>query len=298
MQERIRRLKIEKKAILLTHNYQRQEIQEVADILGDSLGLARHAEATDAEIIVFCGVHFMAQTAAVLNPEKRVLLPDIRSGCPMADMINHEKLAEIKQKYPEAVILSYVNTSAEVKAPSDWCCTSANAEKVVRAIPEDREIIFIPDRSLGAYVMEQTGRKIRLYDGFCPVHHRITPADVVDKKHHYPDAVVLAHPECSRDVRRLADHVLSTGGMVRIVRESDHDAFIVATENGINHRLRTENPGKTIIDVSEISICPNMKIHTIEKVLNCLETEQYEVRVDPEIARKARIPIERMLSLG
>ncbi|MEE9487235.1 MAG: quinolinate synthase NadA [Candidatus Brocadiales bacterium] len=304
--EKILRLKKDKNAVILAHNYQRGEIQDIADFAGDSLGLSQQAAETDADVIVFCGVHFMAETAAILSPDKKVLLPDPQSGCPMADMITADGLRKMKSENPGATVVCYVNTTAAVKAESDICCTSSNAEKVVSSIPEDQGVIFVPDKSLGAYVASQLGRKMTFWPGFCPTHHRILAQDVEKRKQEYPNAKVVAHPECTADVLELADLVASTTGIARFCRESDVKEIIVGTENGIIHRLKKESPDKTFIQVSEQATCPNMKKNTLEKVLWCLEdlntdtdTEsEHVVTVPEDIAKKARLAIERMLELS
>lgn len=304
--ERILRLKKDKNAVILAHNYQRGEIQDIADFAGDSLGLSQQAAETDADVIVFCGVHFMAETAAILSPDKKVLLPDPQSGCPMADMITADGLRKMKSENPGATVVCYVNTTAAVKAESDICCTSSNAEKVVSSIPEDREVIFVPDKSLGAYVASQLGRKMTFWPGFCPTHHRILAQDVEKRKQEYPNAKVVAHPECTADVLELADLVASTTGIARFCRESDVKEIIVGTENGMIHRLKKESPDKTFIEITEQATCPNMKKNTLEKVLWCLEDldtdtdaeSEHVVTVPEDIAKKARLAIERMLELS
>ncbi|MCP4365784.1 MAG: quinolinate synthase NadA [Planctomycetes bacterium] len=302
--EKILRLKKDKNAVILAHNYQRGEIQDIADFAGDSLGLSQQAAETDADVIVFCGVHFMAETAAILSPDKKVLLPDPQSGCPMADMITADGLRKMKSENPGATVVCYVNTTAAVKAESDICCTSSNAEKVVSSIPEDQEVIFVPDKSLGAYVASQLGRKMTFWPGFCPTHHRILAQDVEKRKQEYPNAKVVAHPECTADVLELADLVASTTGIAKFCRESDVKEIIVGTENGIIHRLKKESPNKTFIEITEQATCPNMKKNTLEKVLWCLEDldtdmePEHVVTVPEDIAKKARLAIERMLELS
>jgi len=294
--ERIRELKQQRNAIILVHNYQAPEVQDIADFLGDSLGLSRTAAETDADVIVFCGVHFMAETASILCPDKTVLLPDPEAGCPMADMISGEELRALKRAHPDAVVVCYVNSSAEVKAESDYCCTSANAVDIVRSIDLDREIIFVPDQYLGDYVSQQTAREMILWHGFCPTHVRILDSDVARLKEEHPEAVVMAHPECPRPVRDLADHVLSTSGMCRFGKESDAAEFIVATEIGILHRLRKESPEKAFLPASEAGVCPNMKRIRLEKVLWALQDMQHEIRVPDDIRDRAIRSIDRMLA--
>ncbi len=298
--EKIQELKKSRNAVILAHNYQRGEIQDIADFTGDSLGLSQQAAATDADVIVFCGVHFMAETAAILSPGKTVLLPDPESGCPMADMITADGLREMKAKHPGARVVCYVNTSAAVKAESDICCTSSNAERIVSSIPEEEEIIFIPDKSLGAYVASKLGRKMTFWPGFCPTHHRILAQNVEKRRQEYPNAKVAVHPECTGDVIELADVVASTTGIARYCRESDAKEIIVGTENGIIHRLKKENPGKTFIPTTDQATCPNMKKNTLEKLLWCLEDMDGEnvVTVPEEVVERARLAIEKMLELS
>jgi quinolinate synthase len=298
MLERLGRLKAERNAILLVHNYQRPELQEVADCLGDSLELSRRAAEAEADVIVFCGVRFMAETAAVLNPGRTVLMPDEHAGCPMADMITARQLANLRAGHPDAVVVCYVNSSAEVKALSDICCTSANAVQIVQSVPEDREIIFVPDQHLGDWARRQTGREMILWPGYCPTHRRIRPADIQRMREEHPGAVVIVHPECTHEVRRLADLVASTGGMVRAGREREEREFIVGTELGLIDRLRRENPHKRFWCATELADCPNMKLNTLEKLIWCLEDMRYRVTVPEQTAAKARTAIERMLALA
>ena len=297
----IRRLKAERNALILAHNYQAPEVQEIADVVGDSLGLSRTAAKADADVIVFCGVHFMAETAAILSPEKTVLLPDRGAGCSLASMMSAESLRRWKADHPGAVVVTYVNSSAEVKAESDYCCTSSNATEVVRAIPEDREILFGPDQFLGAWVKRSTGREnMHIWGGYCHAHNRITHEDVVKKKKEHPGADFLMHPECGCMTASmpLADKVLSTSGIVRHARESPKKEFIIGTEVGILSRLRRENPGKQFHPVSEESYCEFMKLIDLEKVLFSLEEMEYRITVPPDIAKKARRAIDRMVEIG
>ncbi|ACX51577.1 quinolinate synthetase complex, A subunit [Ammonifex degensii KC4] len=296
LKERIAALKAEKNAVILAHNYQRAEVQDVADFVGDSLELSQQAAKTNAEVIVFCGVHFMAETAAIICPEKKVLLPDLAAGCRMADMVTPEDLEAVKQQFPQALVVCYVNSSAAVKAVSDVCCTSANAVRVVEALG-DQEILFIPDQYLGEYVREVTGKQVILWPGFCPTHVAIRREEILKLKALYPDAPVVVHPECPREVRELADAVLSTGGICRYAREKDFETLIVGTEVGILHRLRKENPGKRFIPASKKAVCPNMKRITLEKIVRALETLQPEVIVPEEIRLKAHRALERMFVL-
>ncbi len=291
----IQKLKAERRAVILAHNYQLPDVQDAADFTGDSLELSRKATEIDADVIVFCGVHFMAETAAILNPGKTVLMPDARAGCPMADMITGAQLREFKAKHPGAKVVCYVNSTAEVKAESDCCCTSGNAVKIVQHY-EGQEVLFVPDQHLGRVVEEQLGRKLILWPGYCPTHARIHPKDILDLKAAHPRALALAHPECPKPVRLVADHVLSTGQMCKFVLESPAMEFILATEEGLLHRLRKDNPTKTFYRVSPFAVCPNMKRNTLEKVLFCLRDMSPSVHVDPAIAARARRAIEQMLA--
>jgi quinolinate synthase len=293
----ILKLKNERKAIILAHNYQLPEVQDIADFSGDSLGLSQEAAETEAEVILFCGVHFMAETAAILCPDKTVLMPDLNAGCPMANMITLRQLHEQKKKHPQAIVVTYINSKAEIKAESDYCCTSSNAIKVVQSIPSDKEIIFIPDKYLGSYVASQTKRDLILWEGFCPTHRRILPEDILKKKALYPKAEVLVHPECIPEVIAMADRVLSTTGICKYVKESKSEELIIGTEIGILHRLKKENPGKKFYPASELADCPNMKLNNLEKLLWSLEDLVYRVEVPREIARRAKRSIDRMLEL-
>jgi quinolinate synthase len=271
MQAEIRRLAKEKGAVILAHNYQRPEVQDVADYVGDSLGLSRKAAATKAEMTVFCGVHFMAETAVILAPERPVILPDMEAGCPMADMVDVEGLEALKAEHPGAVVVSYVNTSAAVKAVSDICCTSANAVDIVRSIPADKEIIFTPDRNLGSWAAQRAGRWLIVWPGFCPTHGLIDVEDVELAKVAHPGAKVVVHPECEADVVALADAVESTSGMIRFCREDDAREYIIGTELGMLYRLEKDCPGKTFYPLTQLSVCPNMKLITLDKVQRALE---------------------------
>ncbi len=293
----ILKLKEKRKAIILVHNYQIGEVQDIADFVGDSLDLSRQAAKTDAEVIVFCGVHFMAETAKILSPNKTVLMPDLNAGCAMANMITLRQLKEMKRKHPEAVVVSYVNTSAEIKAESDYCCTSANAVKVVSAIPREKEIIFIPDKYLGDYVSKQANRKLILWEGYCPTHRRILAEDILKRKALYPKAEVLVHPECTPDVIAMADKVLSTSGICKYAKESNSAEFIIGTEIGILHRLQKESPHKKFYPASILSDCPNMKLNNLEKILWSLEDMIYKIEVPPDIAQRAKRSIDRMLEI-
>ena len=306
--EEVCRLKKEKNAILLAHSYELPDVQDAADFVGDSLGLAQAAAAARASVIVFCGVHFMAETASILCPRKKVLIPDLEAGCSLAASVSADQIRQWKQTHPGGVAVSYVNTSAEVKAESDYCCTSSNAVKVVQAIPADREILFVPDMYLGAYVQQVTGRKLHLWLGECHVHAGIRPEDIAKLRQARPAADVLVHPECgcttsfmyyqaSGDLPQRT-FFSSTEGMIRHARQSPAKEFIVATETGILHRLRQQSPGKTFYPVKEEAICPYMKMITLEKVLRSLREEIHLVKVPEETAAKARLAIERMLALA
>ena len=297
--DKIRKLKGERKAVILAHNYQLAEVQDIADYVGDSLGLSIQAAKTDAEVIVFCGVHFMAETAKILSPEKTVLLPDKNAGCPMADMITAVELRALKAKHPEAKCLCYVNTPAEVKAECDVCCTSANAVTVVQeALKGAKEIIFVPDQYLAAFVASRTGRQFITWQGYCPTHARILPEHVEAARALHPAAVVMVHPECRPEVIALADTAVSTGGMSQYARETKAREIIVGTEPGMIHRLKKEVPEKIFHQISETVICPNMKKTTLEKVLWSLEDMVYRIEVPEEIAGRARRCIEAMLNVG
>src|SRR3990167_9416972 len=296
--KKLEKLKKSRNAVILAHNYQRGEIQDIADFTGDSLGLSQQAAKTDADVIVFCGVHFMAETAAILCPGKTVLLPDPQSGCPMADMIDAEGLKKKKAEKPDTKVVCYVNTTAAVKAESDICCTSSNAVKIVSSIPEDEEILFIPDKSLGAYVSSCLNREMIYWEGYCPTHHRILAEQIVKMKSEHPEAEVVVHPECTPDVIALADHVASTTGIIKYAGSSSAKEFIIGTETGILHRLKKEYPDKTFMPVTPMSDCPNMKLNTLEKVLWSLEDLQYVVTVPDEIAEKALAAIQKMLDLS
>lgn len=305
----IDRLRKEKNAVIIAHNYQIPEIQDIADFTGDSLGLSQLAAKTEAEIIVFCGVHFMAETASIISPNKKVLIPDLKAGCSLSDTINAEELRNWKKEYPNAVVVSYVNTTAEVKAESDYCCTSRNAVQIVKSIPEDKEILFLPDMFLGAYVAKVTGRKIYLWPGECHVHAGIRPINIKRMREEHPNAEMLIHPECGcttsfmyfsangktgdRDI-----HFLSTGGMIKHAINSDSKEFIVATETGMLHRLRKDNPDKRFYPAKEKAVCNYMKMITLEKLLISLKEDKYEVKVPEDIAFKARKAIDRMLEIS
>ncbi len=295
--EKIQTLKKERNAVILAHNYQPGEIQDLADYAGDSLGLSVQAAQTDADVIVFCGVLFMAETAAILSPDKTVLLPEKTAGCPMADMITAEQLAEAKANHPDALVVCYVNSTAEVKALSDYCCTSGNALELVKSLPQDKEILFVPDKNLGGFIQERTGRSMILWPGYCNTHVRIQVEDVKQARADHSGAVLLAHPECNPDVREVADELLSTGQMLQFARTSPHREFIIATENGILHTLKKQNPDKHFYPVTERAICPNMKKISLEKVLWALEDMQYHITVPQEVAGGAKRSLDRMLAV-
>jgi quinolinate synthase len=297
LRKRILELKEKRKAVILAHNYQLSEVQDIADFVGDSLELSQKAAGTDASVIVFCGVHFMAETASILCPDKTVLLPDLNAGCPMANMITAPQLIKRKQELPGVTVVCYVNSSAEVKAESDICCTSANAIRIVERI-EAPEILFVPDQYLGSYVSSRTGKKMHYWAGYCPTHARILPDDIKRVKSEHPDAVVMVHPECRPEVIALADQVLSTGGMVRFVRETQEKKIIVGTEVGFIYRLRKERPDKVFIPASEQAICPRMKLITLEKILWSLEEMQPEIKVPEHIRVRAWQAVNRMLELS
>ena len=294
----IKRLKAERNAVILAHNYQRAEVQEIADYTGDSLELARRATQVEADVIVFCGVYFMAETAAILNPGKTVLIPDETAGCPMADMITGEQLRALKAAHPGALAVCYVNSTAEVKAECDMCVTSGNAERVMASLPRDREILFVPDQHLGGYIADKRGEKYVLWPGYCPTHARLTAKRILDAKAAHPGAPVLVHPECPKEVRDIADECLSTGGMCAYARSSEAREMIVGTEVGILHRLRAENPGKVFWPVDDALVCPNMKKTTLENLRDCLRDMSPKVTVDPAIATRAKRAIDAMLAVS
>jgi quinolinate synthase len=294
--DRIQGLRKERNAVILAHNYQVGEVQDIADFTGDSLGLSQEAARCEAEVIVFCGVHFMAETAAILSPQKSVLLPDARAGCPMADMITARELRDWKATYPGRPVVCYVNTTAEVKAESDICCTSSNAVRVVNSIPAD-EILFVPDKNLAAFVARQTRKKVIAWDGYCYVHNQIQAADVLAAKKEHPEAEVWVHPECRPEVIDLADRAISTGFMVKAARETKAAEVLVGTEVGILHRLRKENPKTVFFPVKELALCSNMKKITLIKVLHALEEMKYKIEVPESIRRRARGAIEKMITL-
>ncbi len=296
MIQEIRRLAKERNALLLAHNYQRDEIQAIADVTGDSLALSIEAAATDNQVIVFCGVHFMAESAAILSPEKIVLLPRPDAGCPMADMVTVEGLREMKARLPGVPVVTYVNSTAAVKAESDICCTSANAVKVVNSLDAD-EVILVPDRNLGRYIAAHTAKKCHLWEGYCPTHDRLQVAEVKRALAEHPEALFMAHPECPPEILALAHHICSTSGMYDYARKSQAKTLIVGTEAGILYRLRQENPGKEFIMPSPRLICPNMKLTSLDDVLRCLQTMSPQVNVPSDVREKAKITLDRMLAV-
>ena len=295
--EKIQQLKKKRKAVILAHNYQPGEIQDLADFQGDSLGLSIEASKSDAEVIVFCGVHFMAETAAILSPQKTVLLPEKHAGCPMANMITAKELVKLKQHHPDAVVVCYVNSSAAVKAESDYCCTSANAVEIVNSIDKDTKIIFVPDQYLGQFVAQRTGRDLILWPGYCPTHVMITEDDVKKAKAEHPEAIVMAHPECTEPVKKLADQILSTSQMIKFAAKSTAKEFIVATENGIIHSLKKQRPDAEFYPATERALCPNMKKITLDKVIASLEDMEPKITVPEEIRIKAKRAVDRMIAI-
>ncbi len=290
-------LKSERKAVILAHNYQLGEVQDIADFVGDSLELSQKAAKTDAEVIVFCGVHFMAETASILCPDKKVLLPDMHAGCPMANMITAPQLIEKKKELPDAVVVCYINSSADVKAESDICCTSANALKIVQNV-NSQHILFVPDQYLGHYISTKTNKKISLWPGYCPTHARIRPEDLLRAKKEHPQAKIVVHPECRPETIAVADEVLSTGGIMRFARSTAAREIIVGTELGIIYRLRKENPDKIFIPASEQAVCPRMKLITLEKILWSLEEMAPEVKVPEPIRVRAKKAVDLMLEMS
>jgi len=294
--EEIRRLAAERDALILAHNYQRDEIQALADVCGDSLGLSQEAARTLKQVIVYCGVHFMAESAALLAPEKTVLLPRPDAGCPMADMITADGVRQMRERHPGAPVVTYVNSSAAVKAESDICCTSANAVRVVNSLAA-AEVILTPDRNLGSYIASRTDKRCHIWDGYCPTHERLTVADVRQAQADYPDAVFMAHPECLPEVLELADHICSTSGMYSYARQHPARRFIVGTEAGILYRLRLENPDKEFILPTSRLICPNMKLTSLEDVRAALLTMSPRITVPAAISAPARLALDRMLAV-
>lgn len=304
----IERLKQERNAVILAHNYQVPEVQDIADYIGDSLGLSHQAGQTEAEVIVFCGVHFMAETASIISPNKKVLIPDPDAGCSLADSITVEQLQEWKAKHPDAVVVTYINTTAAVKAECDYCCTSSNAVEIVESIPEDKEILFLPDKFLGTYIEMMTGRELNIWQGACHVHEKIGELNLGEKQKEHPEAEILIHPECGCSTSCMMKsamyfdcedaHIHSTSGMIDFVNESEAEAFVVATETGILHRMKKANPEKQFYPANEDSVCEYMKMITLEKLHDALKHDQHEVKVSEKLAEQAYLPIERMLSIA
>ncbi|MCW8892919.1 MAG: quinolinate synthase NadA [Deltaproteobacteria bacterium] len=297
IKQRIKQLAQERDALLMAHNYQRDEVQEIADITGDSLALSIAAAKTDKKVIVFCGVHFMAESAAILAPEKTVLLPRADAGCPMADMITDEQLRNFKAEHPGATVVTYVNSTAAVKAESDICCTSSNAVNVARSLDE-KKLLMVPDRNLGRYIAIQVPEKECIcWEGYCPTHERLKVEEIKQAQAEHPDALFMAHPECTPEILELADHICSTSGMYDFARENPAKKFIVGTENGILWRLKVENPEKEFIMPSLALICPNMKLTRLEDILRCLETLEPQITVDEKTCLKAKRALDRMLAV-
>lgn len=305
--EEILKLKKEKDAVILAHNYQIGEIQDIADFVGDSLGLSQQAASTNAELIVFCGVHFMAETASIIAPDKRVIIPDLNAGCSLADSISAEQLKIWKDKNPGAVVVSYINTTAEIKAESDYCCTSSNAVKIVNAVPKNKKILFLPDKFLGGYVQTVTGRKLEIWEGACHVHEKIENESFENAFSKYPNAEFMIHPECGCSSSCMLKstqfpefkniNIFSTEGMIIYARQKEASEFVIATETGILHRLKNQNPHKNFLPLSENAVCEYMKMITLPKLYDALLNEVYEVKVPEELAEKARLPIKRMLEI-
>ena len=297
LKQKIKTLATERNALLLAHNYQRDEVQEIAEITGDSLALSMEAAKTDKDVIVFCGVHFMAESAAILAPEKIVLLPREDAGCPMADMVTAEGLKELKAQHPGATVVTYVNSSAAVKAESDICCTSSNAVNVARSLDAEK-LLLVPDRNLGRYIAKQVPEKECIcWEGYCPTHDRLKVAEVEKAKAEYPDALFMAHPECTPEILELADHICSTSGMYEFAKTNPAQTFIVGTEDGILWRLKKENPEKKFILPSRSLICPNMKLTSLEDILRCLETMEPRITVPADMREKAKLTLDRMLAV-
>lgn len=299
----INRLKKEKNAVLLAHYYQESDIQDIADYIGDSLGLSQQAAETDADIIVFSGVHFMAETAKILSPGKKVLLPDLKAGCSLADSCPPDLFRVFKEQYPDAVVVTYVNSTAEIKTMTDICCTSSNAEHVINSIPEDKRIIFAPDKNLGAYLQKKTGRDMILWDGTCMVHEIFSQDKIANLQAEYPDAKLIAHPECEAHLLDRADFIGSTSQLLKFTKENDADTFIVATESGIIHQMELLSPEKTFVpappnNACACNECPHMRRNTLEKLYLCLEYEQPEIHLSDRIIRDGRACIDRMLEIS
>ncbi len=299
--EKILKLKEQKNAVILAHYYTNPEVQDIADFLGDSLGLSQKAAKTDADIIVFCGVHFMAETASIISPDKKVLIPDLNAGCSLSDSINIFQLREWKKKHTNAVVITYVNTTAEIKAESDYCCTSANAAKVAASIPKDKEILFLPDKHLGKYAKLVSGKNMLLWNGECHVHKKITDEQLINAEKKHPYADILIHPECDCSDSFIKNHknvyLYSTAGMVKHAQNSPKKEFLIATEVGMLHQLRIQNPDKKFYPVFNDAVCEYMKLNSLEKIYRTLKNEEFEIKVPENIAVKAKLPIERMLKI-
>lgn len=299
LKEKILKLKKERNTVIIAHNYQRDEVQEIADITGDSLALSQAAVRTDADVIVFCGVMFMAETAAILNPNKIVLLPVIEAGCPLADMVTAEKLRAKKAEYPDAAVVCYVNSSARVKAECDICCTSSNAVEVVKSLKDHKRVIFVPDRNLANYIQTQVpDKEIIPWKGFCPTHIRVQEEDIVEARKIHPEAEFIAHPECEPEVLALADHICSTGGMFKYIKVSKSKKFIIGTESGMLYRLRKENPDKEFFLATEHLICPSMKLTTLGWIAHSLEAMIHRIVVSEDVRVKAKLALDRMLAVS
>ncbi|MBR1776876.1 quinolinate synthase NadA [bacterium] len=303
IKQQIIELKQEKEAIILGHYYQIPEIQDISDFVGDSLNLAQKAMETNKKIILFCGVHFMGETAKILNPDKKVLIPDMNAGCSLADSCKYDEFKKFKSLYPDHIVISYINCSAEIKTLSDIICTSGNALQIVNSLPKDQKIIFAPDKNLGGYINRMTGRNMVLYNGSCEVHELLTAEYTLKMKKQHPDAVLIAHPECNDAISSIADYVGSTQGMIKYVKESNNKKFLVATETGILHKLKSDNPDKEFIIVTNddscaCNDCRHMKLNTMEKVLNSLKNEEYEIKLDNETILSAKKPIEKMMEIS
>ena len=297
LQRQIQNLKQSRRALLLAHNYQPPEIQDIADLTGDSLELSRQAVATDAEIIVFCGVHFMAETAAILNPNRTVILPRTDVGCPMADMITPQDLVKVRVQHPGVPIVTYVNSSAAVKAESTICCTSANAVKVVESLEQADTVYMVPDQNLAKYTARHTQKRVHYWKGYCPIHHQLQPDDIHGAKEKHPDAMFIAHPECRPEVLELADLVSSTSGMLRYVKASSHREFIIGTERGILHTLAKENPGKSFYSPSPHLLCQDMKRIRLPDLISALQEKHHQVSIPEDIRQRALLAVERMLAV-
>lgn len=301
--EAINKLKKEKNAIILAHYYQDPSIQDVADFIGDSLALAQMAQKTDAEIIVFCGVHFMAETAKILNPKKIVVMPDLNAGCSLADSAPADKFKSWVEEHPNHVVISYINCSAEVKALSDIICTSSNAEKIIASVPKDKAICFAPDKYLGSYLIKKTGREMVLWNGTCQVHETFSEIELITLQRKHPEALVLAHPECPENILHYADYIGSTSGIIKYATESNKREFIIATEEGIIHQLKKKNPDKIFYPLANLNgcacnQCPHMRVHTLDKMLSCLQKLEPRIEIDEGLRLRALKPLEKMLELS